>query len=310
MSVPGAAQPAAKPDGEASVTTPEEPASEPAVDTPERPEVAGEASEVLEGSEVLEISEVSEVSEVLEVSEGSEDPNGPEDFADFQDFDDADGQASAEYADDGDYPDQDEYWDEEYERPPLSKLAVAALITGLLALLPLALGFGIAAIAVIRRTGRRGYGLALTGIYAAWIWVLVGGAAAALIYYTHGFSPRVTVHYEPSAAYSLQPGDCLNLLNDGSFSIVSCGTSHDAEVYGRFDLSGTAYPGDSAIQTSVTNGCAALLTSYINPQYADIGFSQEYVYPDQKAWAAGERTVVCEASFNSGAITGSIRRTS
>jgi Septum formation len=265
MSVPGAAQPAAKPDGEASDTTPTDPA-------PDIPEATAD-------------------DEAAEASEASEEPAGED---------------TAEYTDDGEY--QDEYWEEEYERPPLSKLAVVAMITGLLALLPLALGFGIAALAVIRRTGRRGTGMALTGIYAAWIWVLVGAAAAALIYYTHGFSPRVQVRYKPSAAYSLQPGDCLNRLNDGSFSIVSCSTSHDAEVYGRFALSGTTYPGSTTIQTSVTSGCAGLLTSYVNPQYADIGFSQEYVYPDQKAWAAGERTVICEASFDSGAITGSIRK--
>jgi hypothetical protein len=263
MSVPGAAQPAAKPDGEASDTTPADP-------VPDTAETADD--------------------EATEAAK-SEEPAGED---------------TAEYTDGGEY--QDEYWEEEYERPPLSKLAVVAMISGLLALLPLALGFGIAALAVIRRTGRRGAGMALTGIYAAWIWVLVGAAAAALIYYTHGFSPRVQVRYKPSAAYSLQPGDCLNRLNDGSFSIVSCSTSHDAEVYGRFALSGAAYPGDSMIQANVTSGCAGLLTSYVNPQYTDIGFSQEYVYPDQKAWAAGERTVICEASFDSGAITGSIRK--
>jgi len=230
--------------------------------------------------------------EATDILEAPEDPVAPE----------------GEYSDGGEYPDQ-EYWEEgDNERPPLSKLAVVALVTGLLALLPLALGFGIAALAVIRRTGRRGYGIALAGIYAAWIWVLIGAAAAGLVYYTHGFSPRVQVRYQESAAYSLQPGDCLNLLNDGSYSLVSCSTSHDAEVYGRFRLTGSKYPGDAAIQSTVTSGCATLLSAYINPQYADIGFSQEYVYPDQTAWTAGERTVVCEASFDSGAISGSIRK--
>lgn len=276
MSVPGAAQPAAKPDGETSDTTSEDPAR----DTPE--------------TATDEVSELSDASGSADVPESSEASGAPA------------GEDTAEYPDDGEY--EGEYWEEEYERPPLSKLAVVAMITGLLALLPLALGFGIAALVIIRRTGRRGTGLALTGIYAAWIWVLVGAAAAALIYYTHGFSPRVQVRYKPSAAYSLQPGDCLNRLNDGSFSIVACSTSHDAEVYGRFALSGTAYPGDTTIQANVTSGCAALLTSYVNPQYANIGFSQEYVYPDQKAWTEGERTVICEASFDSGAITGSIRK--
>jgi hypothetical protein len=286
MSVPGAAQPAAKPDGEAS-DTPDEPAAgtatSDATDATDVPQEEDAAPDEPEADDVLDSTEAPQVDDI----------DAPDEYLD---------------GDDG-YPDDyEEYPEEAYERPPLSKLAVVAMISGLLALLPLALGFGIAALVVIRRTGRRGSAMALTGIYAAWIWVLVGGAAAALIYFTHGFSPRVQVRYRPAAAYSLQPGDCINRLNDGSYSIVSCSTSHDAEVYGRFSLTGKAYPGSAAIQSSVSTGCAGLLTSYMNPQYADIGFSQEYVYPDQSAWAAGERTVICEASFDSGAISGSIRK--
>jgi hypothetical protein len=204
--------------------------------------------------------------------------------------------------------DEYDYGEWDYERQPVSKLAVAALVAGLLALLPLALAFGIAALAVIRRTGRRGYRMALAGIYAAWIWVLVGAAAAALVYFTHGFSPRMHVTYRPSAAYSLRPGNCINLQNDGSYSIVSCSTPHNSEVYGRLTLAGTVYPGATAVQRQVVSGCATQLTSYVNPQYADIGFSQEYVYPDQQAWKDGERTVICEARFDAGAISGSIQR--
>jgi hypothetical protein len=209
------------------------------------------------------------------------------------------------YADDEWYP-----WD--YEQQPLSKLAVVALVTGLLALVPLGLGFGIAALAVIRKTGRRGYRMAVAGIYAAWIWVLIAGAVAILAYFTHGFHARVQVQYRPSAAYSLQPGDCLNGdPNAGSFTVVACSSAHEGEVYGRFSLTGTtAYPGAAAVRQQVVPGCATRLTAYVNPQLASIGFGQEYVYPDQSAWAAGERTVICAARFDAGALSGSIRKTS
>jgi hypothetical protein len=214
-------------------------------------------------------------------------------------------------ADDGDdaYSYEGDYLEWDYEQQPLSKLAVAALVCGLLALVPLALGFGIAALAVIRRTGRRGYRMAVAGIYASWIWVLVVGAVAVVAYFTHGFHARVQVQYRPSAAYSLQPGDCLNgNPNSGSFTVLSCSAAHQGEVYGRFALAGAAYPGAAVVRQEVVSGCAARLTAYVNPQLASIGFSQEYVYPDQQAWAAGERTVICEARFDSGAISGSIRK--
>lgn len=218
---------------------------------------------------------------------------------------------------DPDYSDsldeQDEPYDEEwdYEQQPVSKLAVASLVSGLLALLPLALGFGIAALVTIRRTGRRGYRMAVTGIYAAWIWVLVAAAVVILAHFTHGFRSRVEVHYQPAAAYSLRPGNCLNGdPNGGSFTVVSCSSAHQAEVYGRFSLAGRTYPGTAAVHDRVAHGCASLLTAYVNPQLASISFNQVYVYPDHQAWSAGERTVICTVQFTSGAMSGSIRKAS
>src|SRR5919204_4421234 len=49
----------------------------------------------------------------------------------------------AEYYAGGEYYPDGEYYPEHWERQPVSRLAVAALVSGLLALLPLALGFGI-----------------------------------------------------------------------------------------------------------------------------------------------------------------------
>lgn len=291
MSAPGVAQPAAMPDGEVPATADGVTSQEASPDdaSPEAPDPDTHDAEA-----------------------EAEGPGGqdPEYAADQY----ADDQYEADQYADGEPPDPDEpytdqeYDDWDYEQQPLSKLAVAALVFGLLALLPLALVFGIAALTVIRRTGRRGYKMALAGIYAAWIWVLVGAAAAGLLYFTHGFSPRVHTEYKASAAYSLRPGDCLNVNNDGSYSIVSCTSSHGSEVYGRLTLPGSTYPGAAALQQMVVSGCATQLAAYVNPQYADIGFSNEYVYPNRSAWAGGERTVICEASFDSGSISGSIHK--
>ena len=46
---------------------------------------------------------------------------------------------------------------------------------------------------------------------------------------------------------------------------------------------------------------------YLNPQLLNAGLTEQYVYPDQKAWKAGVRTVVCEVSSNTGPLTGSVR---
>jgi hypothetical protein len=47
--------------------------------------------------------------------------------------------------------------------------------------------------------------------------------------------------------------------------------------------------------------------SYLNPQLATADLSQEYVYPNQAAWQAGERTVICEVRSSSGQLSGSVR---
>ena len=82
--------------------------------------------------------------------------------------------------------------------------------------------------------------------------------------------------------------------------------AHDAEVFGTFHLSGTAWPGTTAVQHQAASGCASRLTGYLNPQLAT-NLTQAYVYPGQQAWGTGERTVVCEVRATSGQLTGSVR---
>ena len=55
------------------------------------------------------------------------------------------------------------------------------------------------------------------------------------------------------------------------------------------------------------NGCASRFDSYIDPQLATASLTQEYVYPNQAAWQAGQRIVVCEVRAVTGRLTGSVR---
>jgi hypothetical protein len=89
--------------------------------------------------------------------------------------------------------------------------------------------------------------------------------------------------------------------------VLSCARPHDAEVFGRFTLPAAAWPGASAVQADASNGCVSRFDSYIDPQLATASLTQEYVYPNQAAWQAGERTVVCEVRAVSGKLTGSVR---
>jgi hypothetical protein len=147
----------------------------------------------------------------------------------------------------------------------------------------------------------------VTGIILGII-ALVGVAAGVLAVITHGFRPKTVVTYRPAAVFGLRPGQCVDSGSDAlTFTVLSCALPHDAEVFAVFSLPAAAWPGASAVQTDAGDGCASRLDGYIDPQLAAAGLTQEYVYPDQAAWKAGQRTVVCEVSAVNGQLTGSVR---
>jgi Septum formation len=146
--------------------------------------------------------------------------------------------------------------------------------------------------------------LAVAAIVACLV-ALVG----ALAIVTHGFRPKTVLTYRPAAVFSLRAGDCINSSPNGlSVTVLSCATPHDAEVFATFRLTGSSWPGAAAVQKESGSACASRIGGYLNPQFANAGFAQEYVYPDQQAWQAGVRTVVCEVRPPTGQVTGSVRK--
>jgi len=149
--------------------------------------------------------------------------------------------------------------------------------------------------------------LAVVGIIFGVI-ALVGVAVGVLAVITHGFRPKTVVTYRPAAVFGLRPGQCVNSGSDAlKFTVLSCARPHDAEVFAAFTLPAGPWPGSPAVRVDAGDGCASRLDSYIDPQLATASLTQEYVYPNQAAWRAGERTVVCEVSAANGRLTGSVR---
>jgi hypothetical protein len=151
--------------------------------------------------------------------------------------------------------------------------------------------------------------LAVVGIIIGVI-ALVGVAAGVLAVVTHGFKPKTVVTYQPAAVFGLRPGQCINSGSTSlSYTLVSCASPHDAEVFARFSLPAAAWPGSAAVRQQAGDGCASRLSGYLSPQLATIGLTQAYVYPNKEAWQADQRTVVCEVSAGTGRLTGSVRAT-
>lgn len=160
-----------------------------------------------------------------------------------------------------------------------------------------------------RRPARDMSPLAVVGVIFGVI-ALVGVAVGVLAVVTHGFHRKtvVTVTYRPAAAFALRPGQCLDPGSSGlAFTLLACAKPHEAEVFARFALTGPSWPGSTTVQQEAGNGCADRLAGYLNPQLANAGLAQEYIYPDKSAWQAGVRTVVCEVSSPTGPLTGSVR---
>ena len=141
---------------------------------------------------------------------------------------------------------------------------------------------------------------------AAGALLIVGGGVGTVAVLTHGFKKPVRTIYHQAAVFRLRPGECVDIPNGSSPTVVSCTAPHDAEVFGTFTLPGRAWPGTAAVRREASAGCGTRLTSYLNPQLA-ISLAQDYVYPGQVDWNAGTRTVVCEVRAASGQLTQSVR---
>jgi hypothetical protein len=132
----------------------------------------------------------------------------------------------------------------------------------------------------------------------------LGGLAAVLLLHarTHA-SPAA-----PPSVFRLNVGECVDASRGAisSPTVVPCRRPHDAEVYARFGLAGRHWPGTAAVEARARQGCAARLSGYLNPQLATTVLAQSYVFPNQNAWNAGVRTVICEIRGTSGRLTGSV----
>ena len=137
---------------------------------------------------------------------------------------------------------------------------------------------------------------------------LVGVAVGVLAIVSHGFRPKTIVTYRPAAVFRLRPGECIDSAPNGlQVTALSCAAPHDAEVFAVFPLPVSSWPGTAAVQQQAGAGCMSRFGGYVNPQLRHAALAQEYVYPDQAAWRAGLRTVVCEVRAGSGELTGSVR---
>ncbi|MBM6403176.1 DUF4190 domain-containing protein [Phycicoccus sp. CSK15P-2] len=187
-------------------------------------------------------------------------------------------------------------------RPPgTNGFAITSLVLGLLGAVLFSVGFGIAALSQVRRTGQAGRGMAVAGLClsGAWVLALVGAVAFAVLSSATRGDDGAVVSSGQVSARDLHVGDCFEEITERStiYSLpaVPCSEPHQAEVFATFDLEPGPFPGDDRLDTLATRGCTERFeTSALGSTTSD-EFDLYYLYPLRQNWREGDREIVCIA---------------
>jgi hypothetical protein len=191
----------------------------------------------------------------------------------------------------------------------MSGLAIASFVLGLLGafLLTAALSviLGIAALAEIRRTGKRGKGLGIAGITLASVWVVAIIGLFAIGITTGGKSPDAGIsspgqanHPASVSVFSLPVGTCFdnpagNTLGINSVTAIACTKAHNAQVFAAFDTTGSSFPGTAALERRANSGCSSRITGNVDQSKITKTMSLHFIFPQQLAWDSGQRRISC-----------------
>lgn len=195
-------------------------------------------------------------------------------------------------------------------RPRIDGVSVAALVTGVLGLGPVALALGLAGLRRTRAGLRAGRGLAVAGVVLGAVGTLVWLALVGLGVGTALASrplPADVTSARDAHAVQLVTGNCLaELPPDGAVDrvrVVPCADEHAAQVVTSYEFDAAAgWPGAEQAAERVAAACD--LTAQ---EQAD-GLRMVAWTPTERSWAGGDRTGLCLAvppAPSSGSLLGS-----
>jgi hypothetical protein len=193
-----------------------------------------------------------------------------------------------------------------------SGLAIASFVLGLLGafLLTAVLSviLGIAALAEIRRTGKRGKGLGIAGITLSGVWAVTiiglivlgattGGGSNGTGSGSSGSTGQAS-HPAKVSVFSLPVGTCFDnptstALGITSVTAIACTKAHNAQVFAEFDTTGSGFPGAAALERRADSGCNARITGNLDQSKITSTMSLHFIFPQQLAWDSGQRRISC-----------------
>ncbi|MFE6872114.1 DUF4190 domain-containing protein [Kitasatospora sp. NPDC057692] len=205
--------------------------------------------------------------------------------------------------------------------------AVAALVTGLLCMWPLALAFAIVALVQIPKRNEKGRGMAVTGVVTGVLGAIVTlagflGLAAAGFEEEEQYGDTRRGPKGSVAINDLTTGDCFDQPPLGSgqsaetasvywVRVVPCSSPHHGEVAGFSNLAGRGpaeYPTLTEIEKAASRLCNPVRDDYaLDSWLVPDGMEESYYYPSRVGWASGDRRVTCTFQDETRTHTGSVR---
>jgi hypothetical protein len=213
---------------------------------------------------------------------------------------------------------------------PTDPFAVTSLVTGLVGLFPLGIGFGIAALRRIGRGERSGKGLAIAGLVLSGLSIIGWVALAGVLVFARSVATSLPSISVPSfsvtvpgktptasgpagnmvAPGDLKVGDCLNVPESVSvvdqLEVLPCTQLHNGQVFVIAQAQEATYPGSSALKDSALSNCqdqvSAFLGSGGNSDLHIVAF-----IPTQAQFNGGDKSEQCVLVDRQKNITGDIR---
>jgi hypothetical protein len=96
----------------------------------------------------------------------------------------------------------------------------------------------------------------------------------------------------------LKTGDCFKGWTEKGTTMITrvdCRSPHEEEVTGKFNLSGSRYPGDNVVDKAGDARCKKYFTRYVGIDWDSSAYNYDYTTPDFDSWRYGDRLVICVA---------------
>jgi hypothetical protein len=161
--------------------------------------------------------------------------------------------------------------------PSTNAWSVVALVTGLLALVPVAVVAGVVGVVQTSRRRQAGRGLAIGGLVAAGVWTVVLALVA------------VGVMLLTTSDWDLQAPRGAS----STWTPAGCAEAHDGEVYLVEQLRTDGWPGEDEVAGLADDACFGAFDAYVGRSYDDSAYDYVTFGPDEQEWSAGEHRVVC-----------------